>query len=199
MPWVPASDEYRRQTMTDAVEPSDLEILNLLRCAPRKVGSLRGDDGPRQSNDAARVHLIMARKPGLQEPGSGVEIQSAAPSELDHLYRSFAGIKPESHPRTARLLASSARKIAQKVFEEAGEVAHEAVKRHTRAVVRESAELLYHLVALRQHACIDPTDVWLEMRRRADILGIAEKPPKARCDRQPPIHDIERPPEGNGA
>jgi hypothetical protein len=37
--------------MTDATELSDLKILNLQRCAPGEVGSLRGDDEPRQSND----------------------------------------------------------------------------------------------------------------------------------------------------
>ena len=82
--------------------------------------------------------------------------------------------------RTARLLASSTRKIAQKVFEEAGEVALEAVRHRTRGVVRESADLLYHLVALWHRAGIDPADVWIEMRRRADTLGIAEKLPKVR-------------------
>lgn len=189
--------------MTDAVEPCDLKILNLQRCAPRKVGSLRGDDEPRQSNDtrqgAPAAHYHGAEISGLQELGSSVEMQNVGPSELDHLYRSLARAKSDSHPRTARLLASSTRKIAQKVFEEAGEVALEAVKHRTRGVVRESADLLYHLVALWHRAGIDPTDVWIEMRRRADILGIAEKPPKARReDRHRPIHDIERPPEGNG-
>jgi phosphoribosyl-ATP pyrophosphohydrolase len=190
--------------MTDATELSDLEILNLQRCASRKVGSLRRDGEPRQSNNtrpaAPAAHYRGAETPILREPGSSVEMQSVGPSELDRLYRSLAGVTPESHPRTARLLASGTRKIAQKVFEEAGEVALEAVKHRTRGVVRESADLLYHLAALWHRAGIDPTDVWMEMRTRADILGIAEKPPKARReDRRRPIHDIERPPEGNGS
>ena len=145
------------------------------------------------------AHYHDAETPVLQEPGSSVEMQSVGPSELDRLYRSLAGVTPESHPRTARLLASSTRKIAQKVFEEAGEVALEAVRHRTRNVVRESADLLYHLVALWHRAGIDPTDVWIEMRTRADTLGIAEKPPKAGCeDRHRPIHDVKQPPEGNG-
>jgi phosphoribosyl-ATP pyrophosphohydrolase len=188
--------------MADAT--SDLEILNRHRRAPRKVGSLRGDDESRQNNDtragAPSAHFHGAEISGLQEPGSSVEMQSAGPSELDYLYRSLAGVKSESHPRTARLLASSTRKIAQKVFEEAGEVALEAVKHRTRGVVRESADLLYHLVALWHRAGIDPTAVWSEMRRRADILGIAEKPPKTRRGNQHrPIHDIGHPTEGNGS
>jgi phosphoribosyl-ATP pyrophosphohydrolase len=188
--------------MTDATELSDLEILNLLRTASRKVVTLRGSGEPRQTNITGRRAPARHRGAGtpvLQEPDPSVEMQGAEPSELDRLYRSLAEVTSETHPRTARLLASSARKIAQKVFEEAGEVALEAVKHRTRGVVRESADLLYHLVALWHHAGIDPTDVWSEMRSRADTLGIAEKPPKApREDRRRPIHDVKQPPEGNG-
>jgi phosphoribosyl-ATP pyrophosphohydrolase len=126
-------------------------------------------------------------------------MQGVGPSELDRLYRSLAEVTSETHPRTAGLLASSTRKAAQKVIEEAGEVALEAVKHRTRGAVRESADLLCHLVALWHRAGIDPTDVWIEMRSRADILGIAEKPPKARREgRRRPTHDVKRTPEGNG-
>jgi phosphoribosyl-ATP pyrophosphohydrolase len=107
---------------------------------------------------------------------------------LDRLHRSLSEVTRENHPRTARLLASSTRKTAQKVIEEAGEVAIEAVKHNARGIVRESADLLYHLVALWHRAGIGPEDVWTEMRRRADTLGIAEKLPKARS------HHRNRPP-----
>lgn len=116
------------------------------------------------------------------------------PCELDRLYRSLSDVTPENHPRTARLLASSTRKTAQKVIEEAGEVALEAVKHRPHGIVRESADLIYHLVALWHRAGIDPEDVWTEMRLRADTLGIAEKQPKGgssdhRCH---PIRTIKR-------
>jgi phosphoribosyl-ATP pyrophosphohydrolase len=105
---------------------------------------------------------------------------------LDRLYQSLPEVTPQTHPRTARLLASSTRKTAQKVIEEAGEVALEAVKHHARGIVRESADLLYHLVALWHRTGIDPNDVWTEMRMRADTLGIAEKLPKARSGHRSP-------------
>jgi phosphoribosyl-ATP pyrophosphohydrolase len=174
--------------MTDATELSDLEILNLQKCASPKIGISRRSGEPRQSNITGRrvpARHHGAGTPVLEEPDPSVEMQGAEPSELDRLYRSLAGVTPENHPRTARLLASSTRKIAQKVIEEAGEVALEAVKHRTRGVVRESADLLYHLVALWHRADIDPTDVWIEMRSRADLLGIAEKPPKARREDRP--------------
>jgi phosphoribosyl-ATP pyrophosphohydrolase len=100
-------------------------------------------------------------------------------NELDRLYASLAAVTAEHHPRTARLLASSTRKMAQKVIEEAGEVALAAVKHNDRGIVRESADLLYHLAVLWRRAGIDSDDIWAEMRRRADSLGIAEKLPKA--------------------
>jgi phosphoribosyl-ATP pyrophosphohydrolase len=115
-----------------------------------------------------------------------VKLSGIRPNELDRLHRSLAGVTPENHPRTARLLASSTRKIAQKVIEEAGEAALAAVKHNARGIVRESADLLYHLVALWHRAGIDPDDVWTEMRGRADTLGIAEKRPKTRGDHRNP-------------
>ena len=182
--------------MTDATKLSDLEILNLQRRASRKVETSRRGGEPRQTN------ITRQRAPGSpprtgtpvgQEPRSGIEPQSLQPSELDRLHRSLSEVTPENHPRTARLLASSTRKTAQKVIEEAGEVAIEAVKHNARGIVRESADLLYHLVALWHRAGIGPDDVWTEMRLRADTLGIAEKRPKARSDRRNPQRQTKAP------
>jgi phosphoribosyl-ATP pyrophosphohydrolase len=102
----------------------------------------------------------------------------ACAAELDRLYGCLDEVTAKSHPRTAKLLAAGTRKIAQKVIEEAGEVALEAVKHRAVGVVRESADLLYHLVALWRRVGVDPAEVWNEMQRRADTLGIAEKLPK---------------------
>jgi len=99
--------------------------------------------------------------------------------EFDRLCDSLTSVTAEKNPRTARLLGSSRRKAAQKVIEEAGEVALEAVKYSRSGVVRESADLLYHLAVLWRRAKIDPTEIWAEMRQRADSFGIAEKLPKS--------------------
>lgn len=66
----------------------------------------------------------------------------ASASELHRLHASLDDVTSESHPRTAKLLGSGTRKTAQKVIEEAGEVALEAAKHHPRSVVRESADPL---------------------------------------------------------
>lgn len=120
------------------------------------------------------------RPPAQRQVGDDPHAPPATEGELDRLHASLAAVTPDNHPRTARLLGSSTRKIAQKVIEEAGEVALETVKHRPEAIVRESADLLYHLVTLWHRAGVEPSAVWTEMRRRADALGIAEKPPKIR-------------------
>jgi len=117
--------------------------------------------------------------------------QHASASELDRLYASLDDVTPENHPRTAKLLASGTRKSAQKLIEEAGEVALEAAKDYSPGVVRESADLLYHLVILWRCAGVEPAEIWTEMRRRAIAYGIAEKLPKS-SGRNVPTRDANR-------
>lgn len=109
--------------------------------------------------------------------GVNTEIRADA-TEIARLYDALDCVSACENPRTARLLASGCSKIAQKVIEEAGEIALEAVRHRSRSVVRESADLVYHLVVLWHECGIAPDEVWNEMRRRADRLGIAEKLPK---------------------
>ena len=83
-----------------------------------------------------------------------------------------------STSRTARLLRSGRSKMAKKLAEEAVEVVIDAMHGQPEAVVRESADLLYNLVVLWVHSVVHPDDVWIEMRRREQMFGIAEKVPK---------------------
>ena len=65
--------------------------------------------------------------------------------------------------------------LAKKLAEEAIEVVIDAVNGDAKAVVRESADLLYNLVVLWVASGVDPKDVWKEMNRRERLFGIAEK------------------------
>jgi phosphoribosyl-ATP pyrophosphohydrolase len=112
----------------------------------------------------------------LSEQSRGTRVEG--PHEIERRYAALSGVTEDEHPRTARLLASSSRKVAQKVIEEASEVALAAVKHNGRNIVRESADLLYQLAVLWHREGIPPQEIWAEMRRRADTLGIAEKLPK---------------------
>src|SRR3954451_17836265 len=81
--------------------------------------------------------------------------------------------------RTARLFQRGPSKMAKKLAEEAIEVVIDAVNGKTDAVIRESADLLYNLTVLWASAGVKPEDVWREMERRENMLGIAEKLPKS--------------------
>jgi phosphoribosyl-ATP pyrophosphohydrolase len=81
--------------------------------------------------------------------------------------------------RTARLFQRGRAKMAKKLAEEAIEVAIDAVDGDADAVVRESADLLYNLAVLWAASGVRPADIWAEMERREDLLGIAEKLPKS--------------------
>jgi phosphoribosyl-ATP pyrophosphohydrolase len=81
--------------------------------------------------------------------------------------------------RTARLFQRGSAKMAKKLAEEAIEVVIDAVNGDSDAVIRESADLLYNLTVLWASAGVRPEDIWREMTRREDMLGIAEKLPKS--------------------
>jgi phosphoribosyl-ATP pyrophosphohydrolase len=182
--------------MTDAAKLSDLKSPDLQGDGSRQSKTRRHLSSLRQTRtlraQACASSPRETESPVVPDSLSGIAAPGLQPGELDRLYRSLAEVTPENHPRTARLLGSSTRKIAQKVIEEAGEVALEAVKHRARGIVRESADLFYHLVALWHRAGVDPDDVWTEMRCRADTLGMAEKLPKARSDnRSRPIQNVK--------
>src|ERR1700726_990345 len=84
--------------------------------------------------------------------------------------------------RTARLLRSGRSKMAKKLAEEAVEVVIDALDGNSGAVIKESADLVYNLVALWVAVGIEPRQVWAEMERRERLFGIAEKLPKQMAD-----------------
>jgi phosphoribosyl-ATP pyrophosphohydrolase len=96
--------------------------------------------------------------------------------------------------RTARLFQRGPSKMAKKLAEEAIEVVIDAVNGDVPAVVRESADLLYNLTVLWAAAGVRPEDVWREMERREDMLGIAEKLPKSASKLPKELHKAAAPP-----
>ena len=104
---------------------------------------------------------------------------------VDRLYEAVLSMRSAdpTRSRTARLLQSGRGKMAKKLAEEAVEVVIDAMNGERGAVVKESADLLYHLVVLWVAAGVRPDDVWSEMERRERLLGIAEKLPKQSTER----------------
>ena len=104
---------------------------------------------------------------------------TASPSEnvLRDLFVVIAARKdadPETS-YTARLYAKGIKKIAQKLGEEAVETVIAAMAESDEHVVRESADLLYHLLVLWAAKGIAPDDVWAELERRFGTSGVAVK------------------------
>jgi phosphoribosyl-ATP pyrophosphohydrolase len=113
-----------------------------------------------------------------QDPPHGAA--EASSEEISRLYAALELVDEQTHPRTAHLLTSGVKRMAQKVMEEAAEVAIEAVRRRRPAVVRESADLIFNLVVLWRKCGVEPREIWAEMNQRATAIGIAEKRPKRR-------------------
>ena len=80
---------------------------------------------------------------------------------------------------TARLFARGRTKIAQKLGEEAVEAVIEGVGENSAALVRESADLIYHLLVLWAAAGVSPVEVAAELARREGTSGIEEKRSRA--------------------
>jgi phosphoribosyl-ATP pyrophosphohydrolase len=99
---------------------------------------------------------------------------------IDRLHQAVVAAKSgdPASSRTARLLRSGRGKMAKKLVEEAVEVVIDVLDGNSDAAIKESADLLYNLVALWVTAGIEPRQVWAEMERREQLFGIAEKLPK---------------------
>ncbi|MDX2143747.1 MAG: phosphoribosyl-ATP diphosphatase [Rhodospirillaceae bacterium] len=76
---------------------------------------------------------------------------------------------------TARLFAKGTNKIAQKLGEEAVEAAIAAVAEGNERLVKESADVLYHLLVLWSAKGVIPSQVWTELEKRFGTSGLAVK------------------------
>ncbi len=98
-------------------------------------------------------------------------------STLERLFATIEarrGGDPETS-YTARLLAGGTPEVARKVGEEATECIVAALQGDGPETVRESADLLYHLLVLWADLGITPDEVFAELERREGVSGIEEK------------------------
>ncbi len=148
--------------------------------APGRVASLHTLHGKANGRFAGGISIPAAISqsagcPPFPTVGNSAPVGAAV---IEQLSAALERVTAANHPRTYKLLQSGRRRLARKLIEEACEVTVEACKRDADGMVRESADLLYHLVVLWFRSGIAPADVWREMKERADALGIAEKLPK---------------------
>jgi phosphoribosyl-ATP pyrophosphohydrolase len=76
---------------------------------------------------------------------------------------------------TARLFSGGTDRAAKKFGEEAVETLIAALRGDDKAIVSESADLLYHWLVMLALAGIPLSDVMVELERRTSQSGIAEK------------------------
>jgi len=76
---------------------------------------------------------------------------------------------------TRQLLDEGAEKCAKKLGEEAMETALAAVSGENKALVAESADLLYHLLVVLEARGVALADVYAELERRTARSGLDEK------------------------
>ena len=96
------------------------------------------------------------------------EAPEKGPGILEELF-SVIQDRKEAMPEgsyTTRLFEEGADRIAQKVVEEAGEVAIAGVKGEREQTAAELADLLYHSLALMAAVGVRPEEVWSELRQR---------------------------------
>jgi phosphoribosyl-ATP pyrophosphohydrolase len=96
---------------------------------------------------------------------------------IDRLYEvilSRKGADPDTS-YTAKLFSRGRAKIAQKLGEEAVEMVIAALVQKKDEMIGESADLLYHLIALWADCGVTPSEVWAELNKRRGLSGIEEK------------------------
>lgn len=94
--------------------------------------------------------------------------------ELFEVVSSRKGADPDSS-YTAKLYARGTEKIAQKLGEEAVEAVIAAVGRNREETIKESADVVYHLLVMLADAGLTPADVYEELARRQGLSGLEEK------------------------
>ena len=94
--------------------------------------------------------------------------------ELNQRVMTRAAASPEDS-YTARLLSKGVEKCAQKLGEEATEAVIAAVTGNRAELVKESADVLYHLLVVLRAANVPLAEVMAELDGRTGQSGLAEK------------------------
>ena len=97
--------------------------------------------------------------------------------QLDRLFEVIAARKgaDASSSYTAKLLSNGVASCAQKLGEEAVETVIAALSGNGKAMVAESADLLYHWLVLLAALDVDPAEGYAELERREGRSGLDEK------------------------
>jgi phosphoribosyl-ATP pyrophosphohydrolase len=156
---------------------------DLMAKSPRKrpatqTRSKPSGKAPRQPKTGKNV--IGGSEEAVQPPANAdAQIVPAAFSGADVLNRLWTIIdsRRDADPalsHSARLLAKGTPQVAQKLGEEFVECLIEAVGGNRDGLMRESADVLYHLLVTWVNAGLRPEEVWAELERREEISQMTE-------------------------
>ena len=70
--------------------------------------------------------------------------------------------------------------LAKKIGEESIEVILEYLDKNKKNLIKESADLLYHLIVMWISADVKPIDIWNELQKRKGTSGLNEKKSRLR-------------------
>lgn len=110
------------------------------------------------------------------------DLKKADWAVLDRVFETIKarkGADPEVS-YVAALLARGRARIAQKIGEEANETVIAAVQNDPDEVVRESADLIFHLMVLWAELDLSPQEICAELARREGISGLQAKAARAK-------------------
>lgn len=96
---------------------------------------------------------------------------------IDRLYARLESRRSadEAQSYTASLLAKGKPECARKVGEEAIETVIAVTSQDRTAVIKETADLLYHLLVLWLASDIRPAEIYAELAARESLSGLQEK------------------------
>jgi len=93
---------------------------------------------------------------------------------LESIIRARRAADPETS-YVAKLTQRGRTRITQKLGEEAIETVIAAIANNHEEVIKESADLLFHLIILFADMGLSINDVYAELERREGVSGLAEK------------------------
>jgi len=114
------------------------------------------------------------RDPTIDKQWGGVPAMSMTLETLDQRLAVRAAASPEES-YTAKLIARGIEKCAQKLGEEATEAVIAAVTHDKPELIKEAADVLYHLLVVLRASEVSLDDVMAELDRRTAQSGLAEK------------------------
>lgn len=152
-------DESTMQPPSSSTSTGQQVTNSLLKGISNRIGAINNITTGSMSNDFTDV--------STSDSGCAVK-------RLHSTIISKQGADPSSS-WTAKLFSKGRKKIAEKVGEEAVEVVIDAVDNNKENVIKESADLLYHLNVLWADMGITPDDVFDELASRQGTSGLQEK------------------------